>query len=490
MKKTNKALAVILSVIMVLTLIPMTAFAAYYTIELDERITVTVPEEGFSYCGFTPDEDGTYVVYSDSGENYVDPFVDISDEYGNEIASDDDNDYANTYDFYCIFDAEAGVDYTFKMGEYDDLEAEFDIIVKVFGEITHQPTSDEPYVEVTEGSYAEYQWYRIVDSFEVTDEIADAREGKTAGEFATYDSENGWTGVEYDEYSDYIEYNYFKLDLEAGQTIKMTPDCDVREIGIWCECDSAYEYWNYVDEGETIEFIADHDCYYCTYVDAYNDSLEVPGLKAEIIDVDKANNEAQLEADEAGTYVCLVTFDGCRYEVSDEVEIGESNVDTTNKILEADINVRTDIAGLNVYDYEDYIEILTEGLQFEDDYGDPAVYVEDSDGEYFEGEFVSGETYTIYVYLSAESGYKLANTVDGTVNGEEVLTEVDGWVPGGIYGDVSVKYVEFEFEITVTDPCNHVCHRDGFMGFLWSIVNFFNRIFGLNPFCVCGAAHY
>ena len=490
MKKTRKALAVILSVIMVLTLIPMSAFAADYTIELDERITVTVPEEGFSYCGFTPDEDGTYVVYSDSGENYVDPFVDISDEYGNEIASDDDNDYADTYDFYCIFDAEAGVDYTFKMGEYDDLEAEFDIIVKVFGEITHQPTSDEPYVEVTEGSHAEYQWYRIVDSFEVTDEIADAREGKNSGEFATYDSENGWTGVVYGEYSDYIEYNYFKLDLEAGQTIKMTPDCDVIEVGIWCECDSAYDYLYDVDEGETFEFIADHDCYYYTYVDAYIDSLEVPGLKAEIIDVDKANNEAQLDADEAGTHFCMIKFDGCRTEISDEVEIGESNVDTTNKILEADISVRTDIAGLNVYDYEDYIEILTEGLQFEDDYGDPAVYVEDSDGEYFEGEFVSGETYTIYVYLSAESGYKLANTVDGTVNGEEVLTEVDGWVPGGIYGDVEVDYVAFEFEITVTDPCTHVCHRDGFMGFLWSIVNFFNRIFRLNPFCVCGAAHY
>ena len=199
---------------------------------------------------------------------------------------------------------------------------------------------------------------------------------------------------------------------------------------------------------------------------------------------------SQLDADEAGTHFCMVTFDGCRTEVSDEVEIGESDVDTTNKILEADISFRTDIAGLNVYDYEDYIEILTEGLQFEDDYGDPAVYVEDSDGEYFDGEFVSGETYTIFVYLSAESGYKLANTVDGTVNGEEVLTEVDGWVPGGIYGDVGVKYVEFEFEITVTDPCTHVCHRDGFMGFLWSIVNFFNRIFGLNPFCVCGAAHY
>ena len=38
--------------------------------------------------------------------------------------------------------------------------------------------------------------------------------------------------------------------------------------------------------------------------------------------------------------------------------------------------------------------------------------------------------------------------------------------------------------------CNCNCHKSGFVGFFWKIINFFNRIFGLNPVCECGKAHY
>ena len=156
MKKTSKILAVVMAIVMIVAAIPMSAFAADYTIELGETITVTVPTESYTDCKFTPEEDGTYVVYSDMGESDIDPKVNVYDADGNEIAFDDDNDYYDTYDFYCIFDAEAGVEYLFEMAEYDGIEAEFDITVAVFGEITHQPTADEPYVEVTEGADAEY----------------------------------------------------------------------------------------------------------------------------------------------------------------------------------------------------------------------------------------------------------------------------------------------------------------------------------------------
>ena len=487
MKKTSKILAAVMAIVMIVAAIPMSAFAADYTIALGETITVTVPAESYAECKFTPDEDGTYVVYSDSGENDIDPKVNVYDADGNEIAEDDDSDYADTYDFYCVFDAEAGAEYLFEMVEYDGIEAEFDITVSVFGEITHQPTSDEPYVEVTEGADAEYQWYKIDGSFEVTDENAEARNGADSDVFATYDSENGWTGVEYDGNTDYIEYNFFKIELEEGQIIRMTSDCYADEIGIWCECDAVYDYWMDVDENETVDYVVNHSCTYNTY----GDYAEVPHLKAEIIDTENVSSEAQPDADEAGTYFCLVTFDGCRFEVSDEFEISESDViPDSNKISKADINVRTDIAGMSVNEYEDYIEILTEGLQFEDNCGDPAVYVKDSNEDFFEGEFVSGETYTFYVYLAPESGYKLANTVDGTVNGEETESVVGFWMPGGEYGDIKVDFVYLNFEITVTDPCDHICHQGGFLGFFWNIINFFNKLFGLNPFCGCGLAHY
>ena len=40
------------------------------------------------------------------------------------------------------------------------------------------------------------------------------------------------------------------------------------------------------------------------------------------------------------------------------------------------------------------------------------------------------------------------------------------------------------------DACDHLCHKDGFMGFIWKIVKFFSKLFKINPVCECGAAHY
>jgi hypothetical protein len=38
--------------------------------------------------------------------------------------------------------------------------------------------------------------------------------------------------------------------------------------------------------------------------------------------------------------------------------------------------------------------------------------------------------------------------------------------------------------------CSHMCHKTGFMGFIWKIINFFGKLFGTNPVCECGVAHY
>ncbi len=40
------------------------------------------------------------------------------------------------------------------------------------------------------------------------------------------------------------------------------------------------------------------------------------------------------------------------------------------------------------------------------------------------------------------------------------------------------------------ENCNHMCHKSGFMGFIWKIVRFFWKLFRMNPICDCGAAHY
>lgn len=40
------------------------------------------------------------------------------------------------------------------------------------------------------------------------------------------------------------------------------------------------------------------------------------------------------------------------------------------------------------------------------------------------------------------------------------------------------------------DDCTHMCHKDGILGFIWKVIRFFQKIFGLNPVCICGEAHY
>lgn len=38
--------------------------------------------------------------------------------------------------------------------------------------------------------------------------------------------------------------------------------------------------------------------------------------------------------------------------------------------------------------------------------------------------------------------------------------------------------------------CDHNCHKEGFTGILWRIINVFNMLFGLNKTCECGVNHY
>ncbi len=40
------------------------------------------------------------------------------------------------------------------------------------------------------------------------------------------------------------------------------------------------------------------------------------------------------------------------------------------------------------------------------------------------------------------------------------------------------------------DDCEHMCHKEGFMGFIWKVIRFFQKLFKMNPVCKCGVAHY
>ena len=41
-----------------------------------------------------------------------------------------------------------------------------------------------------------------------------------------------------------------------------------------------------------------------------------------------------------------------------------------------------------------------------------------------------------------------------------------------------------------SDNCSCNCHKTGFIGFIWKILRFFYKLFGMNKVCSCGVAHY
>ncbi len=46
-----------------------------------------------------------------------------------------------------------------------------------------------------------------------------------------------------------------------------------------------------------------------------------------------------------------------------------------------------------------------------------------------------------------------------------------------------------EFE-NPADNCDHLCHKDGILGFFWKIISFLQRLFGIQQYCDCGDLHY
>lgn len=57
-------------------------------------------------------------------------------------------------------------------------------------------------------------------------------------------------------------------------------------------------------------------------------------------------------------------------------------------------------------------------------------------------------------------------------------------------GDEFCDYCDEFMGSAAENNCSHMCHQSGFMGFIWKIINFFQKLFGMNPICECGAYHY
>ena len=180
----------------------------YKEVEADETNTVYIPEEyGEVVVKFTPTESGWYAVVSDNGgdDENNDPYVTVFDANGEEIEYDDDNDYEDTYNFYCEFEAEAGETYYIVLSNYYG-DVEYDYTIQKHIGIDHQPTAAEPYVTLTWDVEAEYQWYLLDGDEEVAidgETEATLKNPKIGSEYGCLVTYNG---VEI--YSDILFYGY------------------------------------------------------------------------------------------------------------------------------------------------------------------------------------------------------------------------------------------------------------------------------------------
>ncbi len=81
--------------------------------------------------------------------------------------------------------------------------------------------------------------------------------------------------------------------------------------------------------------------------------------------------------------------------------------------------------------------------------------------------------YTLYGCVNCSASYK-----DGYISAKG-HNDFDG---NGLCDDCGKNMTEKE--------CGCMCHKTGFMGFIYKIVRFFWKLFRMNPVCECGAAHY
>lgn len=107
-----------------------------------------------------------------------------------------------------------------------------------------------------------------------------------------------------------------------------------------------------------------------------------------------------------------------------------------------------------------------------------------------------GDTYTENIAKTREHSYFVSNVIAPTCE-KEGYTVYSCECGDSYDGDkVSAKGHDYKGDTckncgeTKVDNCSCNCHKSGFMGFIWKIMNFFNKLFKINKTCACGIAHY
>lgn len=104
----------------------------------------------------------------------------------------------------------------------------------------------------------------------------------------------------------------------------------------------------------------------------------------------------------------------------------------------------------------------------------------------------------VYVQIPVPSDFNKKSIAVFHVNSvtderERINAEViDGYIC--FYASSFSVYIVVDESTAIEDEpvhdCDHLCHKTGFLGFIWKIILFFNKLFKINPVCNCGNAHY
>lgn len=107
-----------------------------------------------------------------------------------------------------------------------------------------------------------------------------------------------------------------------------------------------------------------------------------------------------------------------------------------------------------------------------------------------------GDSYTETIAKTKEHSYFVLNVV-------EPNCETEGYTIykcecGNIYNGDKKAPTGHTYDYNICkncgknkiENCSCNCHESGFMGFIWSIINFFNKLFKTNQTCSCGVNHY
>ncbi|MGN0486667.1 MAG: amidase domain-containing protein [Acutalibacteraceae bacterium] len=114
------------------------------------------------------------------------------------------------------------------------------------------------------------------------------------------------------------------------------------------------------------------------------------------------------------------------------------------------------------------------------------VFREESDGSKTNLNGVIEGSYITFV-TTHFSPYTLEATYDCESSGNHIDDNGDGKC------DICDSSLIPDIPDEPSDPsagCTHLCHKGGFAGFIWKIINLFNRLFKVNRYCSCGMAHY